>query len=92
LKQNKAYKFRIYPNKEQRQLIEQTFGCTRFLWNQVLAYKIDYYKSTGKTYSKFESINDIKEIKMIEDFKWLKDVDSIALQQSLGDLDIAYSS
>ena len=45
---NKRYKFRIYPNKEQSNLINKTFGCVRFLYNQMLADKIKYYKETKK--------------------------------------------
>lgn len=44
MKQNKAYKFRIYPNKEQKILFAKTFGCTRFIYNKMLEDKIEYYK------------------------------------------------
>jgi len=46
---HKSYKFRLYPNKKQIVLFEKTFGCSRFIWNQMLADKIAYYKETGKT-------------------------------------------
>ena len=39
----RAYKYRIYPNKQQEELIQKTFGCVRFVYNQCLAYKIDKY-------------------------------------------------
>ena len=45
---NMAFKFRIYPNKEQRDLLARTFGCVRFIYNQMLADKIDYYNETKK--------------------------------------------
>ncbi|CAI8886081.1 hypothetical protein KOY_04507 [Bacillus cereus VDM021] len=45
---NKAYKFRIYPNKEQEILIAKTMGCTRFVFNHFLALWNDTYKETGK--------------------------------------------
>ncbi|MFR4730856.1 MAG: helix-turn-helix domain-containing protein [Blautia massiliensis (ex Durand et al. 2017)] len=41
---NRAVKIRIYPNKEQRVQIEQTIGCSRFIYNQMLADKISYYQ------------------------------------------------
>ena len=41
---NKAYKFRIYPNKEQEILFAKTFGCVRFIYNHMLADKIAYYE------------------------------------------------
>ena len=43
---NKAYKFRLYPNKEQIIMFEKTFGCVRFIYNKMLADKIEYYKET----------------------------------------------
>ncbi len=45
---NKAYKFRIYPNAEQKELLAKTFGCVRFIYNKMLADKIEHYKNTGK--------------------------------------------
>ena len=41
----KSYKFRLYPNKEQEILLQKTFGCVRFVYNQCLAYRIDKYKN-----------------------------------------------
>ena len=37
MKRNKAYRYRIYPNKAQEELLQKTFGCARFIWNQMLA-------------------------------------------------------
>ena len=45
---NKAFKFRLYPNTEQKVVLAKTFGCCRFIFNKMLADKIAYYKSTGK--------------------------------------------
>ena len=42
----KAYKFRLYPNKEQREYFAKTFGCVRFVYNRMLAEKIAYYDET----------------------------------------------
>ena len=44
---NKAYKFRIYPNKKQEILIAKTIGCSRFVFNHFLALWNDTYKETG---------------------------------------------
>jgi putative transposase len=46
MKLNKAYKFRLYPNKEQSILIGKTIGCARFIYNQMLADKIKHYEAT----------------------------------------------
>ena len=44
----KAYKYRLYPNLEQREYLVKIFGCTRFIYNKMLADKIEYYKETGE--------------------------------------------
>ena len=49
----KSYKYRIYPNKQQETLIQKTFGCCRFVYNQTLAYRIELYKTQGKSLSKY---------------------------------------
>ena len=81
----KAYKFRLYPNQEQRILFEKTFGCSRFIWNQMLADKIAYYKETGKTLN-----NTPAQYK--KEFPWLKEVDSLALCNVQLNLQKAYKS
>ena len=43
---NKAYKFRIYPNTEQRIMLAKTFGCVRFIYNRMLSDKIKHYEET----------------------------------------------
>jgi len=81
----KAFKFRIEPNKEQQVLINKTLGCTRFLYNQMLDEKQTKYKSKDDSKPKTE-----KEYKI--EFDWLKEVDSIALQQARIDLKTAYDN
>lgn len=80
----KAYKFRIYPNKTQTNLINQTFGCSRFLYNRAL-YAV---KNNKKTFHKGKAIKEIPELKKTS--PWLKEVDSIALQASIEDLADAF--
>ena len=84
-KRHKSYKFRLYPNQEQILLFEKTFGCSRFIWNQMLADKIAYYKETGKTLK-----NTPAQYK--KDYPWLKEVDSLALANVQLNLQKAYQS
>ena len=86
----KAYKYRIYPNKQQQEIINKTIGSVRFVYNYYLAKKIDLYKSETKTINYNACANDLKLLK--QQYTWLSEVDSIALQQSLKDLDIAYQN
>ena len=82
----KGVKFRIYPNKEQKNLINQTLGCCRLIYNKGLAMRNDAYKNGDKIgYSQTSTM--LTMMKKCEDFAFLKEVDSIALQQSLRDLD-----
>lgn len=84
----KAYKFRLYPNKEQKELLAKTFGCCRYVYNHYLNERITEYKNTGKTLNYYDNANNLKLLKNTNTF--LKEVDSIALQSSLKDLDNAY--
>lgn len=86
---NKGVKFRIYPNKEQQCLINRTFGCCRFVYNHALDYRQSSYKNGIKVYYKDTSAK-LTAMKEDPTYSFLKEVDSIALQQSLRDLDLAY--
>ena len=86
---NKAYKFRIYPNKEQEILINKTFGCSRFVFNHFLAKWDNAYKETGKGLTYNSCSAQLTQLK--KELTWLKEVDSIALQSSLKNLADAYS-
>ena len=81
----KAYKYRIYPNKEQREYFSKCFGCTRFIYNKMLADKIDYYKETGGMLK-----NTPAQYK--KEFEWLKEVDSLALANAQQNLEKAYKN
>lgn len=82
---NKAYKFRLYPNNEQKVFFEKTFGCVRFIYNKMLADKIDYYKQESKMLYNGYAQYKIK-------FPWLKEVDSRALANSQMNLKRAYEN
>ena len=84
----KAYKFRIYPNKQQEELINKTFGCCRFVYNKYLAKRIELYENNKETYSYKQCSSDLTNLK--KELVWLKEVDSTSLQSSLKDLETAY--
>ena len=85
----RAYKFRIYPNESQIELIQKTFGCCRFVYNQLLAYKQDKYKNESINMSKFDCINYCNQV-MKKEYEWLKEVDKWALSNSIHNMDNAY--
>ena len=80
-----TYRFRLYPNEEQKIYFSKCFGCTRFLWNHMLGDKIDYYKNNGKMLNK-----EVTEYKKSYDF--LKEVDSLALANVKMNLEKAYKN
>lgn len=83
-------KFRIYPNAEQRSLIERTFGCSRFVYNHFLAARRDAYTRSGRTLNYVACSRELTALK--SQYPWLREVDSAALQNALRDLDRAYQN
>ena len=89
---SKGYKYRICPNKQQQQLINKTFGCCRFIYNQMLAERISIYEQLKNDKNQLYSYKYKTEKQFKEEFDWLKEVDSIALQQSRRNLEVAYKN
>ena len=87
----KTYQFRIYPNKSQKQLIEKTLGCSRQVYNDFLSMCIESYnKDNNSLVKKYDLIKLLPAYK--EKFPYMKEVDSIALQQTVVHLYDAYVS
>ena len=85
----KAYKYRIYPNREQEIQIAKTFGCCRFVYNQALAYRKEAYEKEKKSVSKIDCNNYCnRELK--KKYEWLKEVDKFALTNAIYNMDAAY--
>ena len=82
---NKAYKYRLYPNKEQEILLAKTFGCVRFIYNKMLSDKIEHYKETK------EKLNNTPA-QYKKEFEWLNEVDSLALANAQMNLQTAYNN
>ena len=86
----KAYKYRIYPTEEQKVYLNKTFGCARFIYNQMLGDRIKSYQENKDL--------DIRAIKYPtpaqykKKYEWLKEVDSLALANAQMNLDKAYKN
>lgn len=87
----KGLRFRIYPTRKQISLIEQTFGCCRLVYNKGLDMRISAYEN-GTPVGYNQTAAMVTELKQKEEYAFLKAVDSIALQQTLRDLDKAYAN
>ena len=82
---NIAYRFRIYPTEEQKILLGKTFGCCRFLYNQMLNDKIQEYKKTKKMLKNTPAMYK-------KEYPFLKEVDSLALANVQLHLEKAYKN
>ena len=82
-KRRKAYKYRLYPNKEQEAFLNRNFECVRFIYNRMLSDKIAYYQSNGKMLHNTPAQYKLK-------FPWLKEADSLALANAQQNLETAF--
>lgn len=85
----RTYKYRIYPNKKQEELIQKTFGCCRFVYNKTLSYRSNLYDTEKISIGKFDCINYVVHVLKKEN-EWLKEVDKWALDNAVIDLDSAF--
>ena len=82
---NKAYRYRLYPTTEQKNMFAKTFGCARFIYNKMLGDRLEYYRKTGKKLN-----NTPAQYKA--EFPWLKEVDSLSLANAQLNLNKAYNN
>ena len=85
----KSYKYRIYPNKSQEELIQKTFGCCRFVYNQTLSYRKEVYEKEKKSISKIDCNNYCNRV-LKKEYEWLIEVDKFALTNTIYNMDSAY--
>ena len=74
-KKLKAYKFRLYPNKSQEILLNKTFGCVRYAWNQNVATFLTYNKETNLK-PIFKTSTELRN-----EIDWMTEVSAAAIQQ-----------
>ncbi|WP_078428633.1 RNA-guided endonuclease TnpB family protein [Alkalihalobacterium alkalinitrilicum] len=91
-KQNKAYKFRLYPTDEQALMIRKTFGCVRFVYNKMLAERKETYENLKDDKEALKKVKHPTPAKYKKEFAWLKEVDSLALANAQLNLNKAYKA
>ena len=91
-KRLKAYKYRLYPNANQISLLNQHFGCARFVYNWALDKKTKAYKDNKINLSRRELQDSLVKLKKEPDTKWLSEVNSQTLLASLLNLDTAFKN
>lgn len=88
----KSFVFRIYPNQMQKAFFENTFGCSRFVYNTFLSKRIECYREENRVLTYSQCAKELTEMKSREEYAFLREVDSIALQQALRHLDQAFKN
>lgn len=86
----KGFKFRIYPNEEQKKLIAINIGHSRFVYNYFLKQRNEEYEKNGAYANMYELKKELTQLKKQEEFKWLNDADSHALYYAIFNLEDAY--
>lgn len=86
----KAYKFRIYPTKEQEIMFQKNFGCVRYVYNHYLEMRIEKYRQDKSNMRYSQCSADLTQLK--KSLIWLQDADSTSLQTALRSLNILSSS
>ncbi|MGD0610820.1 MAG: RNA-guided endonuclease TnpB family protein, partial [Anaerolineales bacterium] len=91
---HQAFKFRLYPNADQRQALSRQFGCSRFVYNFFLRERMDFYAAHKGEKKQDLTFHDtalrLTALKRQPEYAWLCEVNSHALQVALRDLDTAY--
>ena len=86
----KAYKYRIFPTKKQKEKMQRFFGVSRVIYNLALETKTNAYAGNKVSITKYDLINQLPDLKM--EFSWMKEVPSQVLQQTIFNLDTAYQN
>ncbi len=89
---NRSYRYRFYPTDEQKIELSHAFGCSRFVYNHFLKEKTDAYYERKEKINYHKSSQLLTELKNDENYCWLKNASSVTLQQSLRDLDKAFTN
>lgn len=87
----RAYKYKIKPTVRQQRMLSQFFGCARFIYNWGLDRKINAYKENKKNLTYIQLAKELTVLKQQEETKWLNECSINVLQQSLRNLDNAFT-
>ena len=89
---NRAYKYRFYPTKKQIKQLAHSFGCSRFVYNRFLKLKTDAYYEKKEKINYHKTSELLTNLKKEKDFTWLNEISSVVLQQTLRNLDKAFTN
>jgi putative transposase len=83
------YRFRFYPTDEQESILSRTFGCVRFIYNELLKIRTEAWK-VQKRINYLESSSILTKLKQASEYSWLNEVSSVPVQQGLRHLQTAF--
>ena len=86
----KGYRLKIFPKEEQKQLLQKSFGSSRFIYNWCIDEIQNHYKITKKHLSKFELSNRLTALKKVNSLSWLNEISTYTLRHSIFDCTKAY--
>ena len=89
---NRTYRFRLYPNREQTELLAKHFGCSRFVYNYFLNQRKEQYRLIGKSDNYYAQAKTLTALKKQEEMAWLKEVNAQTLQFAIRSLESAYNN
>lgn len=79
----RAYKFRFYPTPDQVELLTQTFGCVRFVYNSILRWRTDAYYERQEKIGYPQADKRLTALKAMPEYAFLRDVSAVPLQQAI---------
>ena len=89
---NRTYRFRLYPSREQTELLAKHFGCSRFVYNYFLNQRKEQYRVSGKSDNYYAQAKTLTTLKKQEETAWLREVNSQTLQFAIRSLEAAYTN
>ena len=89
---NRTYRFRLYPNKGQTELLAKHFGCSRFVYNYFLNQRKEQYRISGKSDNYYAQAKTLTILKKQKETAWLNEVNAQTLQFAIRSLDKAYNN
>ena len=88
----KAFKYKLNPTDSQKVFLNKHFGCARFIFNFFLNQRITEYQTNSKSLSIYDNYKELTSLKGVDDFNWLREVNSQSLQGSLKNLDVSFKN
>lgn len=89
---HRAYKYRIYPTVCQEEILRKTIGSCRFIYNWALAQRREAWIANKQSLSYAKTASEMTKLKESPEKEWLNEISSVCLQQSLRNLDVAFSN